>query len=232
MPRITAPLLCTALALTMMTSACFAMSNDQVTETVASFLRERTHTLPGTVNISVVALNEKQHTLAACAQAQAFLPQGQKAWGRVTVGVRCMSGPNASLYVSARVRVDGSYVALARAVAGGQPLDNGDVVMAQGELTAHPDDLILTLNDAIGQASRQALSPGQPLRGAYLQHEISIQAGQSVRVLARGGGFAVVNQGRALNSATRGAITRVKLENGQIVSGIAGEAGVVDVSGP
>ncbi len=164
-------------------------------------------------------------------QVQPFLPQGQQAWARVTVGVRCVSGPNATIYVSAQVKVEGNFVTMVRPVSGGQPLAEGDVQLEQGELTAHPADLVLTLKDAVGQVAKQALSPGQALRGLYLQHENSIRAGQSVRVIANGSGFSVVNHGRALNSAMRGELIRVRLDDGQILNGIAADAGSVDVSG-
>jgi flagella basal body P-ring formation protein FlgA len=208
-----------------------AMNSQDVAATVTNFLQERTHDLPGAVSISVTPPSEKQQLLQSCMQAQTFLPQGQKAWGRVTVGVRCTDGSNASLYISARVKVDGSYVKLARAISGGQTLGDGDVQIEQGELTAHPDDLVLTLRDAVGKTTKQALSPGQALRGAFLQYDIGIQAGQSVQVIANGGGFSVANRGRALNNAARGALTRVKLDNGQIVSGIAIDAATVEVGG-
>lgn len=205
-----------------------AVSSREVNEAVVNYLQQITRNLPGTVQVSAKPLDERQLTLARCAQVQAFLPQGQKAWGRVTVGVRCVNGPNASLYVGAQVKVEGSYVKLARPVPGGQALEAGDLQLEQGELTAHPADIVLDLNEAAGQVTRQALSAGQPLRSSYLQHEVGIQAGQSVQVIAHGGGFSVMNRGRALNTAARGAQARVKLDNGQIVSGVAG-SGIVDV---
>jgi flagella basal body P-ring formation protein FlgA len=208
-----------------------ATSTQEVAAAVTSYLQERTQGLPGTVSITVMPIDARQLTLQPCSQVQAFLPQGQSAWGNVTVGVRCTSGPNGSLYVRAKVRLEGTYVKVARPVSGGQTLGEGDVQIEQGELTAHPADLVFAMKDAVGQVTRQALSPGQALRSTYLQHETSIQAGQQVRLVASGGGFSVVNHGRALNSATRGALTRVKLDNGQIVSGIATDDGQVDVSG-
>jgi len=211
--------------------AAFATNTQQISAAVTSYLQERTQALPGKVSITVMPVDERQLTLQSCSQVQAFLPQGQNAWGNVTVGVRCTSGPNGSLYIRAKVKVEGTYVKVARPVSGGQTLGEGDLQTEQGELTTHPVDLVFAMKDAVGQVTRQALSPGQALRGAYLQHASSIQAGQQVRVIARGGGFSVVNHGRALNSASRGALTRVKLDNGQIVSGVATDDGQVDVSG-
>ncbi|MDB5799286.1 MAG: flgA [Rhodocyclales bacterium] len=207
-----------------------AASSQEVVAAVTTYLTQRTSDLPGSVSVSVKPPDERQLTLERCTQVQAFLPQGQQAWGRVTVGVRCTNGPNGTLYVSARVQVEGSYVKLARPVAGGQTIAEGDVQLEQGELTAYPADLVLGLKDAMGQTTRQALSPGQPLRNAYLQHEIGIRAGQSVRVIANGSGFSVVNRGRALNSAQRGEMIRVRLDNGQVLSGVAAAADTVDMS--
>ncbi|MEC5387379.1 flagellar basal body P-ring formation chaperone FlgA [Uliginosibacterium sp. H3] len=207
-----------------------AMSSQDVVNTVTAFLQERTLELPGTVSLSVTPPGEHQQILQPCIQAQAFLPQGQKTWGRVTVGLRCVSGSNASLYVSARVKVEGSYVKMARPISSGQQLSASDMQIEQGELTAYPDDIVVAVGDALGQMTKQALSAGQPLRGAYLKGEAGIQAGQTVKVVASGGGFSVVNSGRALNSAARGTLIRVKLDNGKIISGIAGTGDIVDVS--
>lgn len=223
-------LLCSLSCLLTAPPAALAANAQNVVTTVTAFLTERTHNIPGNVSVTVKAPDERQLALASCMQLQAFLPQGQQAWGRVTVGVRCISGPNASLYVSAIVKVDGSYVKLTRPVSGGQTIGEGDVQLEQGELTAHPSDLVLSLKDAVGQTPRQALSPGQPLRNTYLQHEGGIRAGQLVKIVANGNGFSVVNHGHALNGAMHGELIRVKLDDGQVLSGIAGDAGVVDVS--
>jgi flagella basal body P-ring formation protein FlgA len=147
------------------------------------------------------------------------------------VEVRCTNGTNATLFVSARVKVEGSYVKMARPVSGGQSLTAADMQLEQGDLTAYPEDLVVNPGDAIGQVAKQALSSGQALRATYLKREVGIQAGQTVKIVANGGGFSVTNRGRALNSAARGALVRVKLDNGQIVSGILGAGDVVDVSG-
>ena len=231
MNKTIATLLCCLLCVLAVQVPAHAASPQDVVAVVTTFLQERTRDTPGAVSISVKPLSERQLTLERCAQLQAFLPQGQQAWARVTVGVRCVNGPNGTLFINAEVKVEGSFVTMARPVSGGQVLSDGDVQIEHGELTAHPADLVLTLKDAIGQSTKQALSPGQALRSVYLQHENSIRAGQSVRVVANGNGFSVVNHGRALNNAARGELIRVKLDDGQILNGIAADAGSVDVSG-
>jgi len=57
-----------------------------------------------------------------------------------------------------------------------------------------------------------------------------IRQGQTVRALSRGPGFAVANEGKALNNAVEGQVVQVRLADGQVVSGIAKAGGTVDVN--
>jgi flagella basal body P-ring formation protein FlgA len=53
---------------------------------------------------------------------------------------------------------------------------------------------------------------------------------QAVKVVSKGPGFQVANDGRALNNGVEGQVVQVRLGNGQIVSGIARNGGVVEVT--
>jgi flagella basal body P-ring formation protein FlgA len=57
-------------------------------EAAEQFLRTQTAGLPGNVEITVNQFDPHLN-LAACAAPQAFLPNGARAWGRTSVGVRC-----------------------------------------------------------------------------------------------------------------------------------------------
>ena len=57
-----------------------------------------------------------------------------------------------------------------------------------------------------------------------------MRQGQRVKVISRGEGFEVANEGEALNDAAQGQIVRIKLGNGQVVKGIVDAAGSVVVS--
>ncbi|HEX5125143.1 MAG TPA: flagellar basal body P-ring formation chaperone FlgA [Rhodocyclaceae bacterium] len=201
---------------------------NSIEKAVEQFLTAQTQNVSGKVSISVGKIGSSARA-AQCKQWQAFLPTGARAWGRVTVGVRCQEGANLSLFVAASVKIEGRYVAMARPVSGGQILTAADLTLIDGELTAHPLDLVTQMDQAIGQTARQALSPNQPLRAVQLKAETTVQAGETVKVISRGASFAVANEGRALNSAERGQLVRVRLDNNQIVSGIARETGTVEV---
>jgi flagella basal body P-ring formation protein FlgA len=55
----------------------------------------------------------------------------------------------------------------------------------------------------------------------------AINAGQRVRIVARGAGFSVTQEGNALNTAAVGEPVRAKLRSGRIVHGVAQDDGSV-----
>lgn len=202
---------------------------DDIEQTVRDFLAAQTQGLGTRVDIEVgKVLTTNRHE--GCRQWKAFLPAGARVWGRVTVGVRCEAGINASLYVGARVRAYGNYLVVANPIQGGQTIENGDLKLASGELTVFPPDLLLQPQDAVGHVARQALSPRQPLRASYLRQPAAVQAGESVQIVSQGEGFAVSYGGQALNTASAGQLVRVRLPNGRIVSGVAREGGTVEIA--
>jgi flagella basal body P-ring formation protein FlgA len=56
-----------------------------------------------------------------------------------------------------------------------------------------------------------------------------IRAGQVVRMVAKGQGFQVTSEGRALSTANLGQTVSVRTSSGQVVSGVAQENGVVEI---
>lgn len=203
-------------------------AQDKMSRTVEDFLRAQSASAPGQVSIEVGKLPEAER-YGACTHWQAFLPAGARAWGRVSVGLRCSSGGNFSLYASARVRVDGAYLVAARPIANGQSLATDDIKIVQGELTAQAADLLLADVVAVGQIARTAIATERPLQATLLRPAAVIQAGQMVKIITQGTGFSVSNEGQALAAASAGQSVRVRLANGNIVNGIARAQGWVEV---
>ncbi|MDP5240618.1 flagellar basal body P-ring formation chaperone FlgA [Uliginosibacterium sp. 31-16] len=195
---------------------------------IGDFLRAQTANLPGKVSIETGKLPEDERH-AGCQRWQAFLPPGARAWGRVSVGLRCLAGTRSALYVAARVRVEGSYLVAARPIGNGQTIESGDVKVVQGELTAQAPDLLLNEKEVIGQIARSAIAAERPLQATLLRPQPIIQAGQRVQVISFGQGFTVSNEGQALAAAVAGQSVRIKLANGNVVSAIARDNGVVEV---
>ncbi len=199
-----------------------------VRKAVDDYLQVQIKGLPGKASYSIDTI--QTGNLPVCQQIEVATPPGARPWGRSSVSVRCLSGANWSLLVPVRIHVVSSYLVSARSIGPGQTLTASDVVTQSGDLSELPNGILSDPAQAIGQVSRSALPAGRPLRGDMLKAQTVIQQGQSVKVIARGRGFEVANEGRALNNAVVGQVVQIRLANGQVVSGVAEPGGSVEIN--
>lgn len=200
-----------------------------VRRAVEEFLRVQTRGLPGTVTISVGTV-DPHNAFPACTALDVSLAPGGRAWGRSSALVSCPGDGGWRLFVPFQVRVQGEYLILTRAVAQGQAVVETDLGRQTGDLTELPAGVLTDPAQAVGRTATMALQPGRPLRGDLLRQAMAVLQGQSVKVVSRGAGFQVANEGRALNNAAPGQVAQVRLANGQVLSGIARPGGIVEVT--
>ncbi|HEY8606458.1 MAG TPA: flagellar basal body P-ring formation chaperone FlgA [Noviherbaspirillum sp.] len=193
------------------------------------FLRVQAAGLPGEVQITVGQIDART-SLPACASPEYFLPNGARAWGKTTVGVRCTVPSPWTIYVSAVVQVQGDYVVTALPVAQGQALGPNDVARVRGDLSALPAGIVTDPSQAVGRTVTMSLQAGTPLRNDVLRSIQAVQQGQTVRIVTAGPGFKVSAEARALNNAAEGQVAQARTASGQVVSGVARAGGVVEVT--
>jgi flagellar basal body P-ring formation protein FlgA len=198
---------------------------------VSRFLNIQARSLPGEVNIQVGDFSA-DNVLPPCLQLEAFLPPGARVWGRITVGVRCLAPSAWSAFVPAEIRVKGLYLVTTAPLSAGQILGPDDVRREAGELTAQAPDILTDPTQAVGHAARISLAAGRPLTASHLRLPPAVLQGQPVKVISRGPGFQVSNDGTALSSAADGQGAQVRLATGQVVRGIARNGGFVEISLP
>ncbi|MFI4939103.1 MAG: flagellar basal body P-ring formation chaperone FlgA [Burkholderiales bacterium] len=202
---------------------------DAIRKTIEQFLRIQSAGLPGEISITVGPIDPHLF-LASCPGPEVFLPNGNRAWGKTTVGVRCTEPTRWTVYIAATVHMTGDYVAAVTPLAQGQVIGPHDVAVVHGDLTTLPPGVITDLSQAIGFTMSRSLPPGIPLRVDSLRSRQAIQQGQVVRLVSSGDGFSVTAEGRALSSASEGQIIQAKTAAGQIVSGIAKLGGTLEVN--
>lgn len=198
-------------------------------ETIERFLHTQATSLPGKISIAVGAIDPRLN-LPSCVTPEAFFPQGSRAWGRTTVGVRCAAPARWIIYVAATVRVQGDYFAAATPLAQGQQIGPNDVVRMQGELTTLPPGVITDASQAVGRSLSLSVPAGAPLRLDALRGKQAVAQGQVVRLVSAGAGFRVSAEARALNNANDGQIAQARTASGQVISGIAKAGGIVEVT--
>lgn len=199
-----------------------------VRQAVEDFLRVQVKGLPGKASVEVGDI-DPQNSLVPCGAIEPSLPPGARAWGKTTVLVRCRDQGGWSLYVAARVRVQGDYYVTARALAQGEMMTANDLLPQRGDLADLPPGTVTDATQALGRTLTIGIPGGRPLRSDMLRQPYAVQQGQTVKVLSSGRGFRVSAEGRALNNATDGQVVQVRSSNGKTLSGLARRGGVVEM---
>ncbi|MDP2878882.1 MAG: flagellar basal body P-ring formation chaperone FlgA [Sulfuricella sp.] len=200
-----------------------------IRKTVDHYLRQNTAELPGQVTSTVGAIDPRLQ-LPSCDTPEAFLPVGSRLWGNSTVGVRCQSATPWTIYVPVSVRVMAQTAVATRPLSAGQTVSPADVAMQNSDLAQLPPGVIMDPALAIGKTVIIGASTGQAFRHDMLRAPQVIQQGQTVKLMAKGNGFQVTSEGKALANATLGQVVSVRTQSGQVISGIAKQNGVVEVN--
>ncbi|MFZ4478419.1 MAG: flagellar basal body P-ring formation chaperone FlgA [Rhodoferax sp.] len=195
-------------------------------EAIEQFLTAQTAGLSGQVSISVDA--QMAAALPPCAMPEPFLPASTRLWGRVSVGVRCGAEQPWTRYVSSHISVLGVYYVAARQINAGQAVTLADVQPREGDLTAVAGSVIVDPAQFNGATASSRIAAGAPLRRESLRATAVVQQGQTVKVVTQGSGFMVSTEGRAMSNAPAGALIQVKIQGGQMLSGIVRADGIVE----
>jgi flagella basal body P-ring formation protein FlgA len=196
---------------------------------VDHFVRQNTVELPGQVTSTVGAIDPRLQ-LPSCDTPEVFLPAGSRLWGNATVGVRCPTATPWTIYVPVSVRIMAPTAVATRPLSAGQTVGQADVAIQSNDLSQLPPGVIMDPALAIGKTVIIGASTGQAFRQDMLRAPQVIQQGQTVKLVAKGNGFQVTAEGKALANATLGQVVSVRTQSGQVISGIAKQNGVVEVN--
>ena len=203
---------------------CAPVNANDLPAQINQFFASRFQGSTNTVNV-VVKSPESQWP--QCEAPQITLPGNTKMWGNVSLSVRCGQQRR---FIQTEVQVTGNYVTSARLINRGTTLTEKDIRLTKGRLDLLPLRPILTLPGAQGAVLLRDLTPGQVITASMIRRAWVVKAGQSVQIIAQGEGFTINGEGKAMNNAAAGQAVRVRMANGQIVSGITNEDGIILIS--
>lgn len=198
-----------------------------VKRAIEDFLRVQTQGQQVT-SYTVGAL-DPYNQLPPCTAFAVSLENGNRLWGRTKVTVRCQAGASWSLFVPVQIKIQGTYLVAQHSLAYGRVLSDGDLETKQGDLAELPPDVVMDRQTAVGRTLNASLAAGQVIRSDALRLPVVVQQGQQVTVISRGAGFQVSSEGQALNNGSEGQVVRIRMPNGQIVSGLAKGTGTVEI---
>ena len=150
--------------------------------------------------------------------------------GRVLIELRCDGRPSWHIYVPVRIVGTSSVVVAAHAIVIGTVLTKNDVSVEQRDLTALPPGYLDDPAIAVGLTASRGISGGAVMTNQQLLGAKAVQRGQTVTLVADGGGMSVRMAGRALSDGLVNQRVRVQnLSSGKIVEGIARSEQIVEI---
>lgn len=200
-----------------------------VKKAIENWLKIQSKGLPGQVSHEIGAI-DPGNQLVPCNNFDISRPSGARPWGRTNLVVRCLDEAGWRMYVPVQIHVKADYLISARPITQGRVLVADDIATQLGDLSELPANILTDPGLAIGKAAAAAIPAGRLLRSDMLKALTAVRQGQTVKVVSRGPGFAVTNEGRALNNAVEGQVVQVRLGDGQVVSGIAKAGGAVEIN--
>lgn len=204
-----------------------AADSSAIRRAVDDFLGTQIKGLPGKATYSIGNI-DADRVAGVCQGFDVSMGNGARPWGKTQVVVNCRGG-TWKLWVPVQIRVVAEYLVIARPITAGQKLTEADIRGQLGELSDLPNGVLMDKEQAVGRAAIASLAAGRPLRADMLRQPTVVQQGQSVKVIGTGNGFQVANEGRAITSAAVGQVTQVRLNSGQVLSGVVRADGSVEI---
>ncbi len=174
---------------------------------------------------------DRRLRLAACEDGpHPFLPAGQRAAGRTSVGLRCRGPRPWTVYIPAQVQLSGPVLVARRPLPRGTRLAREDLHVEYRDLARLGQDYLTAPEQAVGRELTRAVAPGRPIKHRFLKAPAVISRGERVTLVARSGGLEVRMKGEALEDAGLGEVVRVRnLRSRRVVEGRVESRGVVEV---
>lgn len=171
--------------------------------------------------------------LAPCARVEAFEIPVVQAWGATRMGLRCLSGPvrwKITVPVTVKVWAPARVALRALQARPGERLSPDQFTVAvvdwgSGTSPPLPPDAPLE-----ARVLARPLAAGEALRQADLRAQQWFTAGDRVRVLARGSGFAISADAQALSAGIEGRPARLKSANGRVITAMPVGAGRAEMA--
>jgi len=144
------------------------------------------------------------------------LPGNSRQWGNLSLKTSCDQNRR---FLQVQVQVTGEYLVTSRQITRGSTLTADDFKLESGRLDQLPPRALFDNSSVVDGIALRDISPGQPVTASMLRQPWRVKAGQNVMVVASGNGFNASSEGQALNNASAAQQVRVRMGNGQVVSG-------------
>lgn len=180
----------------------------------------------------IVDALDKRLRLQQCEQPlQAFSNTVSNTLGNRTVGVRCSSPTEWTVYVPVKVKVLQPVVVAARPLVANETLSQADITLELMDIGELRHGYIQSTDMVLGQQLKYPLSMGMALPPRGLKQEKVVRRGEQITLVASAGSMEVRMNGTAMGDASIGEKVKVKNRSSKrVVEGVVHAPGVVKVT--
>lgn len=182
-------------------------------------------TWPGIRARPQIGAIDERLRLVACRDFEFSLAAGAQLGTAGSIKAQCMAPVRWSLYIGFQINLSGPALVARRDLPARTILGATDVETRDIDYERPPAAYLNDIRALVGARSDRWIRAGQPVLAEGLSRPPAINAGQRVRIVVRGAGFNINQEGKALNSAATGEPVRVRIHSGRIVHGIAQDDG-------
>ena len=161
---------------------------------------------------------------------QAFLPNGSRDMGKITIGVKCKGTNPWSLHVPVTISVFKKVLVASRQLQKGTVLTESDIKLKKIDLAKLHYGFFEELKQGTGKKLKRRLLAGAVLTPAILKNPQLIRRGQKINIMAQSGRMMVRMEGKALaNGAVGERIKVMNVKSGKKLEGVITSSGEVKV---
>ncbi|WP_215777929.1 flagellar basal body P-ring formation chaperone FlgA [Paludibacterium sp. B53371] len=172
---------------------------------------------------------DRRLALPACPAPQVAWADGAVPGGNTYIDLYCLA-PAWRLRLPVAINETVLGLVLTRPVRAGDTLEPGDVRQAPLPDAAMARDVLSDPAQVVGQSMTSGAAAGIWLRNFMVRPPFVVKMNQRVRVVVSGDGFSVEAEGVAIANGRAGDVVTVRMPNGQLLRGVAGQDGVVSLS--
>lgn len=167
---------------------------------------------------------------ASCPVALFSNSRGHKMWGRTFLEVQCVGSDTAPFFVGVDVKAYAPVWVARDMIAAGEPIAPEKLEQKTLDIAALNTGWVSELAHLTQKSAARTIYPGTPLRADLLKGKSLIKRGDQVKVVVTGPGFQIAGSGVTLEDAEQGSSVKVKTDKGKVLSGIAKDELLVEIS--
>lgn len=192
-----------------------------ITAAAENYLRARSGDATRSTTVRAGALDPRLRLPLCDAALAGFLRRGAEMDTRTIVGVRCTGSKPWKVFVPVDVIVTARVLTARHALPRGQLVTAGDVNVVARDVSGMRRGYYTDPKGLQGLRLKQPLLAGQVITPAMLAADQIVRRGQTVTLIATGGGVNISMTGKALTDGALGQRIRVEnLNSGRVVEGI------------